>query len=467
MTRRLKIVAITACGAMAGIGLFMVARRSAGSTTGQILNATIDNLLATGNRLEELPLVLLLAGAAVLAAVIALPLLRWGTKSGRITLSRAGAAVLAGVGLFSLALLADHKISGLQAEVTELRGELNKARMALPEAVVAPTSSPSVAVAPAPAGPPATVRTTTVGAATSVAAASAPATKPLAPVASAPAPLGDAPAPKPVKAAAPRNALWIDVAKVQQNLAGLFGRVGLHPIIHDQATDIVEADIQGLPAIAYVAIVNLRTPGLEVKFGGSTSQKTLTSDFARANNCQIAINGEAGASPRANSGFGVWYGNWISAGRVVMKEGSTNKRPFLSFDKQNNPVFTAMAATDRTIAPDKYNVIWGRLDAIIDGRVQTQNERDRQPRTAMGISKDGDKLFLMVVDGRQPRYSIGFTRAEVGAFLQAFGANNGMLCDEGGSSCIYVKKFNRVINSPSDGAERATYTHFGISLAPQ
>jgi hypothetical protein len=465
MMRSWKIIAGVSFAAVVGAGVFVMARGS-GGTTGQFFNATIDNLKAVGERILELPMFMLLPGAAVLAGVMALPLLRWGTKSGRITWSRAGAAVIAGVGLFALALLADRKISGLQAEIADLRAELNQERMVLPGPAVAPTTLPAVASVPAPVDPPATVRAATVPAATPLAAASAPATRPPAPVASAPAPSRD-PATRPVKAAAPRNAYWIDVAKVQQNLAGSFGQVGLHAIIHDQATDFVEADIQRLPAIAYMAIVNLRTPGLEVKFGGSTTRKTLTSDFARANNCQIAINGEAGASPRANSGFGVWYGNWISAGKVVMKEGVSNKRPFLSFDRQSNPVFTAMAALDRSIGPDKFNVIWGRWDAIIDGRIQTQNERDRQPRTAMGISKEGDKLYLMVVDGRQPRYSIGFTRAEVGAFLQAFGASNGMLCDEGGSSCIYVKKFNRVVNSPSDGEERVTYTHFGISLTPQ
>ena len=53
---------------------------------------------------------------------------------------------------------------------------------------------------------------------------------------------------------------------------------------------------------------------------------------------------------------------------------------------------------------------------------------------------------------------------ETRQLLRAFGAYNGMLCDEGGSSCMYIKKFNAIVNSPSDGEERVTYTHFGISL---
>ena len=79
----------------------------------------------------------------------------------------------------------------------------------------------------------------------------------------------------------------------------------------------------------------------------------------------------------------------------------------------------------------------------------------------MGISADGTKLILMVADGRQQNYSVGLMRTEVGQVLKAFGASNGMLCDEGGSSCMYMAPFG-IGNSPSDGQERVTYTHFGV-----
>ncbi len=61
---------------------------------------------------------------------------------------------------------------------------------------------------------------------------------------------------------------------------------------------------------------------------------------------------------------------------------------------------------------------------------------------------------------------MGFTRAEAGNLLKAFGAYNGMLCDEGGSSCMYLKRLGGICNIPSDsrGRERPTYTHFGIAL---
>ena len=41
-----------------------------------------------------------------------------------------------------------------------------------------------------------------------------------------------------------------------------------------------------------------------------------------------------------------------------------------------------------------------------------------------------------------------------------------MLCDEGGSSCMYLQSTDSIVNTPSDqqGRERPTYTHFGISI---
>src|SRR5262249_51775931 len=157
------------------------------------------------------------------------------------------------------------------------------------------------------------------------------------------------------------------------------------------------------------------------------------------NDCTIAINGEAGMSPGPRAGLGIWQGHFVEQGKMILAEQPNNPRPFLSFDQKNHAVFMPMSSSDRTVGPQGYNVIWGRFDVIFDGQISSADNGDRQPRTAMAINQDGSRLYLMVVDGRQPRYSIGFTHTEVGRFLQAFGAYSGMLCDEGGSSCIYLK----------------------------
>ncbi len=258
--------------------------------------------------------------------------------------------------------------------------------------------------------------------------------------------------------------LMFDLAQVQQALGTAFGASAVRPLACDRATDFVQVQIASPMAQAYLAIIDLTNPSLEIKLGTTLGSKTLTSSFARQNDCAVAINGEAGNSPKESSGLGMWRGNMIYHGQAILQEDPRQPRPFLCFDIHNRASFVPAASTDRGITADNYNVIWGRFDAIINGEVQTGDERYRQPRTAMGINQDGTRLYLIVVDGRQPRYSMGFTRAEVGQFLAAFGAYNGMLCDEGGSSCLYLKQFGGIVNSPSDGEERPTFTHFGILL---
>jgi len=75
----------------------------------------------------------------------------------------------------------------------------------------------------------------------------------------------------------------------------------------------------------------------------------------------------------------------------------------------------------------------------------------RAPRTAVGLTKDGHVL-LLVVDGRQ-QSSIGMTLIELATLMQEWGAVDAMNLDGGGSSEMFVG--GRVVNKPSDGRERS------------
>ncbi|MBN2355433.1 phosphodiester glycosidase family protein [candidate division KSB1 bacterium] len=76
----------------------------------------------------------------------------------------------------------------------------------------------------------------------------------------------------------------------------------------------------------------------------------------------------------------------------------------------------------------------------------------RHPRTAAGFNQDSTKLFLVVVDGRQPGWSSGMTFGELADFMLNLGVHQGLNLDGGGSSTMVVR--DRVVNSPSDGRER-------------
>ena len=216
-------------------------------------------------------------------------------------------------------------------------------------------------------------------------------------------------------------------AAVRTSLADTFGEVDLEAKACDGVTDFVRVHCHAPLAQAYLAIVDLQLPGLDVVLGTDLVTKSLTSTFARTERCIVAINGEAGMSPFPRSGLGRWTGHLVSKGNILLREQDDNPRPFLSLDAQNRATFRAMSAPDRSVPPGSWNVLWGRMDAIVDGEVQLADWGNRQPRTAMGLSADGRRLFLLVVDGRQPRYSMGFTRGEVGMLLKLFGAHNAML----------------------------------------
>jgi exopolysaccharide biosynthesis protein len=75
------------------------------------------------------------------------------------------------------------------------------------------------------------------------------------------------------------------------------------------------------------------------------------------------------------------------------------------------------------------------------------------PRTAIGVQADG-RVIMVVVDGRQPRYSAGLTLLGLAQLMRDLGAVDAMNLDGGGASTMVVK--GDVVNRPSDGHERTT-----------
>lgn len=74
----------------------------------------------------------------------------------------------------------------------------------------------------------------------------------------------------------------------------------------------------------------------------------------------------------------------------------------------------------------------------------------RAPRTAIGLTRDG-KALLVVVDGRR-RTSVGLSLLELAQFMLEQGAVEAMNLDGGGSSQMIIGK--QIVNQPSDGRER-------------
>jgi exopolysaccharide biosynthesis protein len=101
-----------------------------------------------------------------------------------------------------------------------------------------------------------------------------------------------------------------------------------------------------------------------------------------------------------------------------------------------------------------------------DGDKASASLRARHPRTAVGLTRDRRELILVVVDGRQPGWSVGMTLAELGALMRRLGAHTAVNLDGGGSSSFLYRPARgaEVTNRPSDGGWRPVANQLAVVL---
>ncbi|HEX4815279.1 MAG TPA: phosphodiester glycosidase family protein [Nonomuraea sp.] len=101
--------------------------------------------------------------------------------------------------------------------------------------------------------------------------------------------------------------------------------------------------------------------------------------------------------------------------------------------------------------------VGGNWVLVKDGVVQKSADPAAHPRTAVGFSADGRKMYLLTVDGRQAD-SRGVTLDELAEMMVELGAADALNLDGGGSSTMLAREPGsaeaQVENSPSDGGER-------------
>lgn len=95
-----------------------------------------------------------------------------------------------------------------------------------------------------------------------------------------------------------------------------------------------------------------------------------------------------------------------------------------------------------------------------------RNAKSLNPRTAFGLTADRRTLVLLVVDGRQPGWSLGADSGDLCDILRAEGVTDAVNMDGGGSSTLVVfdeaTKKPRTVNRPSDRAGRRNALNVGI-----
>ncbi len=86
---------------------------------------------------------------------------------------------------------------------------------------------------------------------------------------------------------------------------------------------------------------------------------------------------------------------------------------------------------------------------------------ERHPRTAVGFDPQEEILWIVVVDGRQPAYSMGMTLPELATLFEILGVKDAINLDGGGSSVMVLE--GEAVSHPSDAdGERPVVNALGV-----
>lgn len=199
-----------------------------------------------------------------------------------------------------------------------------------------------------------------------------------------------------------------------------------------------------------------------------------TKQFANEFGVQIAINGD---------GFTPWWSNHLfdyypRPGDPVRPLGlaASNGRQYGEYSPKSPILYinergeASFGTSIRKVHTAISGMSWLARDKQV---VEDLNDTRAAPRTAVGLDGPGERLILIVVDGRQPFYSEGATIAELAELMLFYGGDNAIMLDGGGSSTMVIDwpgKGLQVMNSPIDlgipGRERTVGNHLGIFARP-
>jgi len=230
------------------------------------------------------------------------------------------------------------------------------------------------------------------------------------------------------------------------------------------------------PIVIHVVKIDLKAEGVLtlVTPGDSKAELPLeartTSKFMGEFNLQIAINGD---------GFEPWHSRSIldyyphARDPVDVIGFAASRGEAYSAEEKGHPTLYLTANNKaRFESPfgNTHNAISGTQMLIRNGKaLKNFAENSPQPRSAVALNQAGRYLILVVIDGRQPGYSMGATLEELAEIIVFHEGYNAMNLDGGGSSTLVTEGFlgrGNLLNSPIDnqipGRERQVGNHLGI-----
>jgi hypothetical protein len=236
--------------------------------------------------------------------------------------------------------------------------------------------------------------------------------------------------------------------------------------VHSPAADLKASGAQGLGIATGVELsqfgavsvtsVDLCAPGVSVRTTAANERGQTVQAFSNAVGAAAAINGDFFSPSFAVDGIAGHDGNlW-----------STNDHSYVGPVAFGHNRAGIIPHGD-TSGPKAWmrEVVSGHPSLVVNGQQAiTGNTGDptcdnRHPRTAVGLSADKRRLFMVVVDGRRPG-APGMRCDELAGLMLSLGAHDAMALDGGGSTTMVAG--GAVRNSPSDGQQRKVGNHLAV-----
>ena len=260
---------------------------------------------------------------------------------------------------------------------------------------------------------------------------------------------------------------------------------------------IVERFVLPGPVTGVAIKIDLEDPRVHVKValadnhdpdgdGPSVGQLDTPSNVARKQDFQITLNASYFSAPLAREfagqkiryfvGNGAFPVGWhFSDGKLISAPAQDSLRATLIVH-QNGKV--TIRDQVKNLPADTQFAVSGNAMMLTNGQLTPPvKDSARNPRSAVGISKNGKTLIMIAVDGRQEK-SRGVTLGELAKIFLDYGAENAINLDGGGSTSLVFKDPGTgvfsIINQPSDQSslklpiaiERPVVDVIGIKIDP-
>jgi hypothetical protein len=237
------------------------------------------------------------------------------------------------------------------------------------------------------------------------------------------------------------------------------------------------------PVSIHIVEIDLKHRGIEVfvtppsiEQSADLIQARTTSEFLREFDLQLAINANFFYPFREKTPWDYYpkSGDGVNVVGLAIGNGQ-------SYGK-SNPDFPALcfSATNKAQIVERSHCPSGTVEAIAGSQIivdrnrpsikfaDTSFSRQPYPRTAVATNVAGDKLWLFIIDGKQPFYSEGVTLAELAQIVLQPGVYRALNLDGGGSTTLAIATPTgaRSLNSPIQNKlpmqERPVANHLGF-----